>query len=299
MGASATHVGAYEAPTLPFWAASLATPFLFNNFVFAYSWKKKDNSIVDMTWSWSVFLPNVVAMALTGSWGSPRTLLSNALIAVWAARLSWHIAQRHSGVEDYRYKKWREDWQKQGKNVMYASWAFVFMLQAGFACVCSLSALYISINSARIHVPLGVLDVLGAGLFTTGFLFEAIGDHQLDQFKNNPANKGKLMTEGLWRYTRHPNYFGEAVCWWGVWLMACNYGTWGAMTFVSAATMTLLLRYVSGVAMLERKQKKKPEFHLYMAETSPFIPMPNKKLTEQEKEEILAAFDAAQEERNY
>lgn len=276
MGTSLSAIGAQKASNAPVWLASLATPFLFNNLVFAYAWKKQDNGIVDMTWSWSVFLPNVVAMALTGSWRSPRAILSNALIAAWAARLSWHITQRHTGVEDYRYKKWREDWKKQGKNVMYESWSFVFMLQAGFACVCSLSALYISINAARAKVPLGMLDAVGSGLFASGLLFEAVGDYQLDRFKKDPANKGKLMTEGLWRYTRHPNYFGEAVCWWGVYLMACSYGKYGALTVLSAATMTWLLRYVSGVAMLERKQKRKAEFHVYMAETSAFVPMPYK-----------------------
>lgn len=155
------------------------------------------------------------------------------------------------------------------------------MLQGLFSCINNISALYISLNPSK--RTLGKLDALGVAVWTTGFLFEALGDKQLTEFKNKAENKGKLMKEGVWQYTRHPNYFGEAACWWGIYLMACNLGLGGKMTFLSAATITYLVRYISGVDMLERKQKLKPEFHIYMAETSPFIPMPKKTLTDEQK----------------
>ena len=101
------------------------------------------------------------------------------------------------------------------------------MLQAFFSCINNLSALYISIYASRIGGPLNWLDYLGVSFWTIGFLFESIGDKQLVDFKDKPENKGKLMTEGLWRYTRHPNYFGESMCWWGIYLIACNLGVGG------------------------------------------------------------------------
>lgn len=120
---------------------------------------------------------------MTKSYNSPRAILSNILISIWAVRLSYHITKRHTGKEDYRYAAWREGWQKAGKNVAYESWSFVFMLQAFFSCINNLSALYISIYASRIGGPLNWLDYLGLSFWTIGFLFEAIGDKQLEDFK--------------------------------------------------------------------------------------------------------------------
>ena len=111
------------------WSIAFGSTFLFNNLVFLYALKKKDNGIVDMTWSYSLLIPNLVTMfLLTQSYTNPRAILSNVLVTLWAVRLSWHITKRHTGKEDYRYAKWREDWEKEGKNVAYESWSFVFML---------------------------------------------------------------------------------------------------------------------------------------------------------------------------
>lgn len=101
--------------------------------------------------------------------------------------------------------------------------------------------------------PLNWLDGVGVALWAIGFYFEAMGDHQLSVFKSNPENKGKVMKEGVWQYTRHPNYFGEATMWWGTYLIACNLGLGGKLTFASAMTITWLVRYISGVEMLEKK----------------------------------------------
>mmetsp|Transcript_10704 Transcript_10704/g.17970 ORF Transcript_10704/g.17970 Transcript_10704/m.17970 type:complete len:293 (+) Transcript_10704:34-912(+) len=277
------------------WLIAFGSTFLFNNLVFLNALRKKDNGIVDMTWSISLLIPNLITMFfVTQSYTSPRAILSNVLVTLWALRLSYHITKRHTGVEDYRYAKWRSDWEKQGLSVAYKSWSFVFMLQGMFSCVNNLSALFISIYAARIGGPLNWLDAAGALLWTTGFYFEAVGDYQLTKFKEKPENQGKVMTEGVWRYTRHPNYFGEAAMWWGIYLIACNMGLGGASTVLSAITITWLVRNVSGVAMLERKQKKKADFQVYMRETSPFIPMPYKKLTFEQKQEIIKNFEANQ-----
>ena len=275
--------------TLKIWACCFGSTFAFNNLVFLRAWQKEDNGIMDMAWSWSLFIPNAVAMLLTKSYKSPRALLSNGLIFLWSSRLSYHISQRHTGKEDYRYAKWREDWKKEGKNVAYESWSFVFMLQAFFGCVNNASALYISIKASK-GGRLNRLDAAGVFLWALGFGFEALGDKQLDDFKKDPKNQGKVCKEGVWRYTRHPNYFGEACSWWGIYLMACNLGLGGKLTIFSAVTITYLVRYISGVDMLERKQKLKPEFQVYMKETSPFLPMPYKNVSETEKQIILSSF---------
>ena len=159
------------------WAFAFGSTFAFNNLVFLYALKKKDNGIVDMTWSYSLLVPNLLTMLFfTKSYNSPRAILSNILISIWAVRLSYHITKRHTGKEDYRYAAWREGWQKAGKNVAYESWSFVFMLQAFFSCINNLSALYISIYASRIGGPLNWLDFLGLSFWTIGFIFEAIGD---------------------------------------------------------------------------------------------------------------------------
>lgn len=152
--------------------------------MYLYALKKKDNGIVDITWSLSLLVPNMITMfALTHSYRHPRAILSNILLTLWATRLSYHIGKRHTGKEDYRYAKWREDWEKEGKNVAYESWSFVFMLQACFSCINNISALYISMYAMKVGGPLNWLDALGALLWSAGFFFEVVGDYQLSLFK--------------------------------------------------------------------------------------------------------------------
>ena len=111
------------------WALAFGSTFLFNNLVFLYALKKKDNGIVDMTWSYSLMIPNLITMFfISKSYTSPRAILTNILVSLWAIRLSYHITSRHTGKEDYRYAAWREGWEKAGKSVAYESWSFVFML---------------------------------------------------------------------------------------------------------------------------------------------------------------------------
>ena len=154
--------------------AAFGSVFAFNNLIFLGALSKSDNSIVDITWSLSLLVPNYLGMYLTKSYRNPRVLLSNLLVTIWATRLSYHIGSRHQGKEDYRYAQWRKDWEKEGKSVAYQSWSFVFMLQAMFSCVNNVSALYITMNPSK--RPLGRLDAMGVALWTTGFVFEALGD---------------------------------------------------------------------------------------------------------------------------
>jgi steroid 5-alpha reductase family enzyme len=131
------------------------------------------------------------------------------------------------------------------------------------------------VNRSR-EKGLTFLDALGAAVWLAGFLFEAVGDYQLGQFKRKPESKGKIMTSGLWRYTRHPNYFGEAALWWGIWLAALSVeGGWAGI--ISPLTIGFLLLKVSGVTMLEKKYVGNEEFAAYARRTSAFFPMPPKK----------------------
>jgi steroid 5-alpha reductase family enzyme len=129
------------------------------------------------------------------------------------------------------------------------------------------------------------LDVIGAAIWLFGFLFEIVADYQLQAFRDDPSNRGKLIKSGLWRYSRHPNYFGEAVLWWGIFLIACSV-EYGWITVYAPLFITILVRFVSGVPLLENKYKSRPEFQIYMKETNVFCPWFVRKVPGQEGEHV-------------
>ncbi len=204
--------------------------------------------------------------ALTGG-GSPRKLLLMVLVTVWGLRLGLHILARNWGKpEDFRYQKWRDE---NGARWWWVSYFKVFVLQGILMWVISAPLL-----GAQYYVTFGgltALDILGAAVWAVGFVFEAVGDWQLVRFKRDPANKGKLLTGGLWSLTRHPNYFGDAAQWWGYYLIALAAGGW--WTIFSPLIMTGLLVKVSGVALLEKSlAQTKPGYEAYIKRTSAFVP---------------------------
>ena len=231
-----------------------------------------DASLVDRIWG-LLFMAGAWAAALTVGFETPRTILLLILVSVWAIRLSFYLTWRNWGEgEDYRYRDMRQ--KRPGS---FASWSlvWVFGLQGALALFIGLPL------TVAIAMPgdsaLGLLDALGVLLFIIGFLFESIGDYQLARFKSNPANKGKVMDSGVWRYTRHPNYFGDATLWWGMFLVAAA-TPWGWFTVLSPLAMTALIIKVSGVAMLERTiTERRPEYRAYIERTSAFIPWPPKR----------------------
>lgn len=225
------------------------------------------NDIADVAWGPGFILAAAVSLAAGGVY-SPRGLLLCALVVVWGTRLALHIHARNRGKgEDPRYRVWREQW---GRWFLPRSFLQVFMLQ-GFLLVV-VSAPVIFVNAAQAS-SLGALDALGALVWLTGFMFEAVGDWQLLRFLRDPANKGRLMTGGLWRYSRHPNYFGEVTLWWGIWLMALSVpGGWA--TVVGPLTITVLILMVSGIPMLERRYVGRADFEAYRRRTSAFFPLP-------------------------
>lgn len=229
---------------------------------------KRDVSIVDSLWS-LMFLFAAVTYAITLPAAGPRTTLVLLLVALWALRLSAYITWRNRGEgEDRRYRKIRAD---NEPNFELKSLFIVFLLQGVIAWVVSLPLLAAQASAA----PLGVLDYAGIALWIIGMIFEAGGDFQLARFKADPDSRGKVMDRGLWRYTRHPNYFGNACLWWGFGLIALAAGAWWAL--VSPVVMTFLLLKVSGVSLLEQDiGERRPKYADYVARTSAFFPLPPK-----------------------
>lgn len=250
------------------WGIGALVIWAYVSLVWIISVYLKNASIVDIFWGMGYVLIAGVYYAL-GDGYSGRKVLITVLVALWGLRLSLHIAARNLGKgEDYRYQNFR---QKYGpERYWWFSYFQVFLLQGVLLVLISAPLL-----AAQQFGPdsFTVLDLLGALVWAVGFYFEAVGDWQLAQFKRNRANEGKVMDRGLWAWTRHPNYFGDATVWWGFYLIAVSSG-WGILTIFGPALMNFLLVYVSGVAMLERHMRQKPKYDDYIKRTSAFFPRP-------------------------
>ncbi|BBA70765.1 DUF1295 domain-containing protein [Geobacter sulfurreducens] len=234
---------------------------------FVASLLKGRNDIADVAWGLGFILAAAVSLVAGGQY-APRGLLVSLLVLAWGVRLTLHIHARNRGKgEDPRYRQWRKEW---GRWFVLRSFLQVFMLQGVLLVLVAVPVIFVN---AAPPTPLGWLDGLGFFIWLTGFLFEAVGDRQLLHFIRNPENKGQLMTGGLWRYTRHPNYFGEVTLWWGIWLMALAVpGGW--WTVIGPLTITVLILKVSGIPMLEKHYEGRPDFEEYKRRTSAFFPLP-------------------------
>jgi steroid 5-alpha reductase family enzyme len=227
----------------------------------------KDSSIVDIFWGTGFVILNGFYFVMTPEGFLTRKWLLSALVTLWGLRLSIYILYRNWGKgEDFRYQRWRESAQGQW---WWRSFFKVFLLQGFLLWMISTPLLAAQYTSRT--ATLTWLDYSAIALWSIGFFFEAVGDFQLARFKANPDNRGKLLTSGLWRYTRHPNYFGDATQWWGFYAFSAAAG--GYWTVFSPILMTFLLLRVSGVSMLEKSLKDtKPGYERYVRSTSPFIP---------------------------
>lgn len=232
----------------------------------------KNASIVDIVWG-AGFAITSWALALTVDGDSGRQVLLAIMVGVWGTRLAVYLAMRNIGHgEDWRYKAMRK---KAGKKFPVSSLITVFGLQGVLMWVVSLPVQFGNGDSSP---GVGPLAVIGIMVWLVGLSFEAIGDLQLARFKKNPANAGKVMDTGLWSLTRHPNYFGDALLWWGIGIVGAETGS-GVIGFVGPLVMTFFLLRVSGVPMLERSLSKRREGYAeYVARTSPFFPRPPKKI---------------------
>jgi steroid 5-alpha reductase family enzyme len=241
--------------------------FIYMTAVFVAALLARDNSIVDIAWGLGFILVAWLTL-LIGNGSGPRRFLVTTLVTIWGLRLAVHIFVRKRGRgEDFRYAKWRRDW---GRWFVPRSYFQIFMLQGIFLLIISYGVVLVNSSVAR---GLRALDLAGAAVWAAGFLFEAVGDAQLERFKKRPENSGRIMTTGLWRFTRHPNYFGEAAMWWGIFLIGVSVPA-GWTGVVSPIMITFLLLRVSGVTMLEKKYEGNSAFAEYARRTSAFFPLP-------------------------
>lgn len=232
---------------------------------------KKDASIIDIFWgSGFVVLAFFYHLYSQVSWETNALVL--LLVSIWGLRLSLYLAFRNLGKpEDYRYQVWRK---AHGKNWWWRSFYRVFLLQGVVMWIVSAPLLSAQFSASG---EWNIFTIIAIIFWTIGILFEAGGDWQLARFKKNPHNKGKVLCTGFWAYTRHPNYFGDAMQWWGFYLLACANG--GYLCFFSALIMNFFLVKISGVALLEKAlTKNKPQYSSYIKRTNSFFPWFPKKI---------------------
>jgi steroid 5-alpha reductase family enzyme len=238
--------------------------------LFLFATKAKNNGYADVGYAGSFMVVTATVLATQGFHTSAYGYVLALMVFMWGIRLATRIHRKNAGKpEDFRYRAWREAW---GRTFLWRSYLQIYILQATIAYTIALPVLATIVFPAL--MPWNALAYVGIALWVCGFIFESVGDRQLDRFLADPTNKGRIMQFGLWKYTRHPNYFGESVMWWGIALVAFGTSTIGAVVFVSPALITYLLLFVSGIPMLEKKWAGNPEWEAYKARTSAFIPLP-------------------------
>ena len=230
---------------------------------------------IDVFWPLGFLAVAVVGFFVSAgneSADSTQRLLLLVMVSLWGLRLAWHLAWRSRGAgEDPRYAQILRG-AKGGSEIAYVL-RVIYGLQAALLIFISLPVT-VGMNTGS---PIIVLQILGAFIWAVGFAFETIGDWQLSKFGADPANKFRVMNQGLWAWTRHPNYFGDALVWWGIFIVAAS-GGWALLTILSPLVMTRLLTSVSGKPLLEKRMASTREgFAEYVEKTSGFIPRPPKR----------------------
>lgn len=239
---------------------------IYMSVFFVVAVKRNDNSLADIAWGMGFILIAFVALYLSGDINI-RKALATLLVTAWGLRLSFHICMRNRKMgEDWRYKKMRKLWKE---TIFISSFVRIFLTQGIAMLIIAASVFYTNMRSPA--TSLNIFDFLGVILWLVGFFFETTGDLQLHRFKSNPKNKGKIMQEGLWRYTRHPNYFGESMMWWGIYLVALSV-PYGSLTLFSPILITAMLFKVTGIPPLEKKYGQNPEYKEYIRKTNEFFP---------------------------
>ncbi len=263
---------AEPAALLPAALVALAAPVVLALATWCASLARRDVSLVDRVWG-VMIASSASACALALPEAGDRRVAMLLLVWVWAIRLSAYVTWRNWGHgEDRRYQEIRA---RNQPGFAVKSLYLIFGLQAVLAWLVATPFLA---GLAR-PAPLGGLDVVGLALAAFGVVFEAIGDQQMARFKADPAHRGAVMDRGVWRYTRHPNYFGECCIWWGLWLVALGGAGWNGAWWsaISPIVMTVLLLKVSGVSLLEKDiAERRPAYRDYVARTNAFFPGPRR-----------------------
>jgi steroid 5-alpha reductase family enzyme len=253
----------------PAFASGLIVIVVAFSLLWLVSLALKDASVVDIFWGIGFVAIGWYYVATVSETATTRGWLACSLVTVWGVRLALHIGFRNAGAgEDFRYQRWR---QQAGSNFWWISYFKVFLLQAILLWIVSSPLLLAQSGDA-----LGgwtALDIVSLLLWLAGFGFEAVADWQLMRFKREPTNEGQIMRSGLWSLSRHPNYFGEALLWWGIGLLAYPVGGW--LSFLGPLMITFLLIKVSGAAMLDAALvERRPGYAEYIRTTRSFLPLP-------------------------
>lgn len=242
----------------------------FINIVFIYALYKKRNDVMDIAWGLGFILLSWSSLILFDH-VSYYGIIASILVTLWGLRLSIHIYLRNKNKqEDFRYSSFRQQW---GKYFYIKSYIYVYLLQGILLFIISLPIFAINNYS---HHKLSLSYCFFIIVWLIGFLCEAISDIQLSYFLKDVSNQGKIMQAGLWAYSRHPNYFGEILQWWALWLMSLSLSINNIIFIVSPIIITYLLIYVSGIPLLEQKMRSKADFHIYKKRVSKIIPLPTR-----------------------
>lgn len=250
--------------------SSIFLLWIFFTMVFLVAQMKKSHSIVDIGWGLGF-----VMIALFSFWMNKeptiQSLIITILVLLWGLRLSYHLYKRNwNQREDYRYTEMRKKWGPTYQRIK--SYIFIYMLQMILLYIIALPILIVNTKTTQ---SVTWFEYVGMAVWFVGYFFEVVGDYQLKRFISDKNNQGKLMRTGLFQYTRHPNYFGEATMWWGIFLISIGGGQFIAI--ISPILITYLLLYVSGVPLLEKKLENHPSFNDYKSKTNKFFPWIPKK----------------------
>jgi steroid 5-alpha reductase family enzyme len=247
------------------WGINALLVLIYMGTFYLIALKRRNNSVADIAWGGGFILMALINLLLSPAIGWRQAAVT-LLVLVWGSRLVLHIARRNRGKpEDFRYRKMRELW---GEKAPLRSLTHVFLLQGILMLLVGLPIILIN----RSVPPETWLDAAGFLIAAAGLVVEIVADHQLHRFiRYHKSEDNPIMIRGLWRYSRHPNYFGEAVIWWGLFLMAVNVQAgWAAVA--SPILMTCLLRFVSGVPLLEKRYQTIEPYRNYSRRTSIFVP---------------------------
>lgn len=239
---------------------------LFFILTFAIAQLRKNNGYIDIVWGTGFIITSLTSYFLARPQGIVPIVMTIAVI-IWGTRLTWHLARRNLGqAEDFRYAAMRSNWHPR---IFYLRmFVQIYLLQFALNYIINLPVIVTNIQGNTVW---GITAVIGLIIWLAGFTFETVADSQLKRFKARPENKGRLMTRGLWNYSRHPNYFGEAFQWWGIFIMSVS-GNSNYWLILSPAVITLFLLFVSGVPMLEKKYRGRQDWEEYKQKTSKFFP---------------------------
>ncbi len=238
---------------------------LYMTILWVIAYLKHDNSIADVGWGIGFILIALSSFILS-PYRSARSIIITLLVFIWGVRISYYLVKRSWGrAEDSRYQALRDAW---GEHQAVKAFFIVFVLQGVLMLIISYPVMLVNF---QFPVAVGLPECAAIFLWCIGMLWEALGDFQLAQFLKNPVNRGRIMKEGLWRYTRHPNYFGESLMWWAIFLIALPVA-YGWTAIISPLVLTFILLRVSGVPLAEKPFENNPEYQQYKSETNTFFP---------------------------